>query len=163
MKSESSHFPRAGCRTEVTEEGAAAAAEVVFAPLLRQLSDRSVDQEILLRQGKQVQQQQQQYSGGGVAPSVGAAAVAAAAASAAAGPAAIAGDHAGGAGGVAGAAADGGLEGARINVERQILLTTLLAHMCASNDATPRTFVEQVGARKNAKNIAIFTQQRYSC
>ncbi len=108
-----------------------------MAPLLRQLSDRSVDQEILLRQGKQKQQQQQQqqqrYTGVAAAPTPGAAA-------AAAGPAALAGDHASD----VGVAADGGIEAAKINVDRQILLTTLLAHMCASNDATPRTFVEQV-------------------
>jgi len=90
----------------------------VISPLLRRLSDRSVDQEILLRQGKQLQQKQQQqrYAGGSAAaPTPGAAAAAA------------------------------GIEAAKINVDRQILLTTLLAHMCASNDATPRTFVEQVG------------------
>lgn len=108
----------------------------MIAPLLRQLSDGSIDQEILVRQGKELlqqqQQQQQRYTGGAGAPTPGAAV----------GPAALSGDHTSGVG--VGVAADGGIEAAKINVDRQILLTTLLAHMCASNDATPRTFVEQV-------------------
>lgn len=40
-----------------------------------------------------------------------------------------------------------GLERVRLDAERQILLTMLLAHMCSEHDATPRTFVEQVGVR----------------
>lgn len=32
-----------------------------------------------------------------------------------------------------------------LDAERQILLTMLLAQMCSEHDATPRTFVEQVG------------------
>lgn len=32
----------------------------------------------------------------------------------------------------------------RLDAERQILLTMLLAHTCSEQDATPRTFVEQV-------------------
>lgn len=38
-----------------------------------------------------------------------------------------------------------GPERVRLDAERQILLTMLLAHMCSEHDATPRTFVEQVG------------------
>lgn len=123
----------AGCRKEATLE--------VIAPLLRELSDRSVDEEILLRQGKQ----QQQHAGGGSASTViapgkggggGGGAAGGAAASSAVGNE-IGLDH----GGVAVAE---GVERVRLDAERQILLTMLLAHMCASNDATPRTFVEQV-------------------
>lgn len=120
----------------------AAAAEVVeiVAPLLRQLSDRSVDEEILLRQGKHHHQQHQSSTaiaagkggpGGGGGPS-------STAASAMGDDSGL--DHGGGGGVVA-----DGLERVRLDAERQILLTMLLAHMCASNDATPRTFVEQVG------------------
>lgn len=46
--------------------------------------------------------------------------------------------------GVGGPAAADGLERVRLDAERQILLTMLLAHMCSEHDATPRTFVEQV-------------------
>lgn len=54
-----------------------------------------------------------------------------------------------GAGSVSGAdvtgvtARDGG-DRVRLDAERQILLTMLLAHTCSEHDATPRTFVEQV-------------------
>lgn len=43
-----------------------------------------------------------------------------------------------------GTGAGDGKERARLDTERQILLTVLLAHMCSEHDATPRTFVEQV-------------------
>lgn len=113
-------------------------------PLSRELSDRSVDEEILLRQGKHLQQQQQHVGRGSASTAL--AAGKAAMGGAGGGPSNtknkngredIGLDH-------GGVAADG-LERVRLDAERQILLTMLLAHMCASNDATPRTFVEQVG------------------
>eukprot|EP00903_Cladosiphon_okamuranus_P008921 g8539.t1 len=128
------------------DAGSAAAAKVieVVAPLLRQLSDRSVDEEILLRQGKR----QQRASGGSASTAI------------AAGKAGGAGARAG-AGGTAASGASArddigldhkdGVERVRLDAERQVLLTMLLAHMCASNDATPRTFVEQVLVLYEAK------------
>lgn len=128
-----------------------------FGPLLRRLSDRSVDEEILLRQGKQLQQQQQHLganstsavvaaagaaAGGGGAATAAAATADAAADAAAPAPAPDVGLDRGSGGG--NGAADGGLERVRLDAERQILLTMLLAHMCSEHDATPRTFVEQV-------------------
>lgn len=132
---------------------------------MRELSDRSVDEEILLRQGKQLQQQQlqqqqqqqRQHLGASSASAVVAAAgaavggggaagtTAAAAAVDAAAPAADVGLDRDRGGGGGNGAADGGLERVRLDAERQILLTMLLAHMCSEHDATPRTFVEQVG------------------
>lgn len=115
-----------------------------------------MDEEILLRQGKH----QQQHVGGSSASTA-----------IAAGKGGPGGAGAGGSVGagastttlrddmgldhVNGGVADG-LERVRLDAERQILLTMLLAHMCASNDATPRTFVEQV----RAVRVATYTRLR---
>lgn len=58
------------------------------------------------------------------------------------------GGSAGGGGGEGGSGANVPAEAndrVRLDAERQILLTMLLAQMCSEHDATPRTFVEQVG------------------
>ncbi|CBN76782.1 eukaryotic translation initiation factor 2 alpha kinase PEK [Ectocarpus siliculosus] len=84
---------------------------------------------------------------------------AAVAVAAAAAAAAASGSAAGQAPGAATAASSGadhggtadGVERVRLDAERQILLTMLLAHMCSEHDATPRTFVEQVLVLYEAK------------
>eukprot|EP00752_Nemacystus_decipiens_P007244 g6485.t1 len=149
-----------GCGKEAAATPAAEVVEAV-APVLRQLSDRSVDEEILLRQGKQQpppqqQQQQQHLSSGSLASTAiagagggGGGGGAGASSSTTARDSDVGLDHTGGGGGGGGGA--DGLERVRLDAERQILLTMLLAHMCASNDATPRTFVEQVLVLYEAK------------
>lgn len=98
-------------------------------PFLRQLSDH-VDDEMMQRMKLG-------------APRASAAAAAASAVAAAATPDGVRGAGGGGTDG-GGPGASGGNERVRLDAERQILLTMLLAHMCSEHDATPRTFVEQV-------------------
>lgn len=137
----------AGCRKEDAAPAASKVIEVV-APLLRQLSGGSVDEEILLRQGKYQQHASASSAsteiaagkGGGGGTGTAAGGTAASSTTTTTTRDDIELDRKGG----GGVAADG-LERVRLDAERQILLTMLLAHMCASNDATPRTFVEQVG------------------
>ncbi|CAB1110614.1 unnamed protein product [Ectocarpus sp. CCAP 1310/34] len=91
---------------------------------------------------------------GGGGKSAAMAAAAAAAAAAASGS--VAAGHARGAATAASSGADhggtaDGVERVRLDAERQILLTMLLAHMCSEHDATPRTFVEQVLVLYEAK------------
>lgn len=130
--------------TTTAEAAAAGPSETDIVPFLRQLSDHANDK-ILLQQRNAAASATKR----GVAPvSPSAAATAAAATAAVAATSPASGEDCpssaatGGGIGSGGGGADG-IE--RLDAERQVLLTMLLAHMCSEHDATPRTFVEQVG------------------